>query len=272
MSSPPSLLRSGQFLDDQRNDDNECKEDRCNCAGKAEVAALEAFFVNVVHERAGRVLRAAFGHDVRLREQLHGLDDRDHEDVLGRIGQAGQRNIAELCPAAGAVDGSRLILFLRDALQAGEEYHHLVAGALPGGHEDDGVHRDVGVAQEVDRACAEGREQGVNKTRVGVRVVQDRPQDRDNDHRRNLGGKVHRAEDRHAAAAGSDEQCQAKGQHALDRHNEYGEVERVAQCHVELFGLEDFEVVFKADELHAVRTDNLVLEQRIENRVNDRDD
>ena len=219
--------------------------------------------VDVVHHGFCGVLGAALGHDVGLGKQLHGLDHGNHDDILDGALQAGQGDVQKLLKFRGPVDGGRLVEAGGDALEPGQKDHHLVARALPGRHEDDGVHGGLFVGQEVDGVQPQAHQDGVDQAGVGVGVVEHRPQHGDDHHGGELRSKVHGAEDGHALEPLGHQQGQRQSKSALDRDDDHGEVGRVLQRFPEVSVVEQLGVVIQTGEPHVVRADDMVFEQGV---------
>ena len=247
-------------------------ENGCNGAGITKVPLLKALGVDVVDQCSGAVLRSALGHDVRLSEELHGLDHGDHDHIFDRAFQSRQCDVQELLDLVGAVHGGCLILVSGDSLQACQEDHHLITCALPSGHEDDGAHGRFGVGQEVDGFQSQAGQKGVDQSGIGIGIIKDCPQDGDDHHGGQLRAEIHGTEDGDSPESGRDQHGQCKSQYALERHNKYGEVYRIAQCQPEILIGEQLQVIFEANKGDVVRSHDLILEQRIIDCIQDRDD
>ena len=94
-----------------------------------------------------RLVVADAGHDVDQVEHLQRADDGDHQQEEGGRRQQRQGDVAELAEAARAVDLRRLVVLARNALQAGQKDHHVVADAAPEEDDHDGDDRGLRVVQ-----------------------------------------------------------------------------------------------------------------------------
>ena len=89
---------------------------------------------------AGQTLRDQIRQLVGLERRDRGGDDVDRDGG----GHHRDRDVFQLLRGGRAVDGSGLIHFLRDRLQAGQEDHHAKADLDPGRADDDGNIRTSG--------------------------------------------------------------------------------------------------------------------------------
>src|SRR6476661_9700986 len=144
-----SVLLSGQVALHRGDQQHEDEENKGNGRGVGGFLLLEAGADRLVDDGGGGVERSALGHHADLVEESERLDGDGHQDQAPRVLEARPGHVAELVPAAGAVQLGGLVQFTRDALQPGEPDDHVEPGGLPDGQRDDGRHGGGGIVEPV---------------------------------------------------------------------------------------------------------------------------
>src|SRR6478735_604843 len=151
-----SVLLSGQVAlhcGDQQHEHEEHERDGRGVGG---LLLLEAGAHRLVDDGGGGIEGPALGHDADLVEEPERLDGDGHQDQGAGVGEAGPGHVAELVPAAGAVELGGLVEVPGDALQACEPDDHVEPCGLPDGQGDDGRHGGGGIVEPVRAADEAG--------------------------------------------------------------------------------------------------------------------
>ena len=160
--------------------------------------------------------------------------------------------MAEALKRGGAIERRGFVQLAGNALQPRNADEHVVAEVLPGGHQDDGRHRPVRIAEPVDGMDADMPEHPVEES--VARVVQIAPHDGDG----HEGRHEWREEDSAggglpAERTGVHEQCGTeRGRHS-ERPADDGEVECVAECLPEEWLMQHAHVVAQANPARGAR-------------------
>ena len=195
---------------------------------------------------AGQTLRDQIRQLVGLERRDRGGDDVDRDGG----GHHRDRDVFQLLRGGCAVDGSGLIHFLRDRLQAGQEDHHAKANLDPGRADDDGNIRNAARLQPVDGRQARGSNDLVDN--AVVVVVHDAPQnadDRAGQQRREEPQRAHQPAGQTVSAALIERERRQERDDDGDRGHADGEGHGGKHHFAEALDLMQVHVVVQADEV-----------------------
>ena len=189
--------------------------------GVSELAVAEGALVGEEHGELRRAPGAALGEDVHEAERVEVPDEVERRDGDGDGPQCRPGHRAEPLPPVRAVEGGGLVELVRRVLETGEQRDGRLRHARPDSDDDDRRQSQLEAAQPVDVGVddPESLEDGVED--AGVGVVDELPEDRDDDRRHGPRHQRQGADKPLEPQTRVEQQGQPEGQDELeDRHRE----------------------------------------------------
>ncbi|CAM5664152.1 hypothetical protein SANTM175S_01611 [Streptomyces antimycoticus] len=246
MAANPVLPAREDLQLGEREDDDDPEEHVRHRRGVAEPVVGEAGVVDVLQDRPGGPVRAAFGQQIDLVEHLQRRHHLQHRDQRGGPAQLGEGDRPQPAPRTGAVERGRLVEVVGDRLQRGQVEQEVESHRPPQGHQPDGPHRVFLVRQPGDPVHPERLEHAVEHP--PVRLEQHAPDLVDHRHRQQMRGE----EGQPPQPLPRHPRVHQQGHHQGDDHEgdggQDGEPDRVAEGLPHLAVAERLGVVVQADE------------------------